>query len=188
MTVDPAALRAALEASAPPPAPGHDGPKPKDIAKAVAFGLRSTSNRPQTEAEITVKLRSRFDDGGVVEAAVGQLLDLGALDDAAFARMWVEDRGRRRSYGVARLRQELSRRQVPDAIAEQALADLEDRDEAQTATELARKRAATMPGRLEPDAVARRLQAYLMRRGYGAGLANRVAIDVSGLDRLRSWD
>ena len=165
-----------------------DAPPPKEVAKAVAFGLRSTSNRPQTVAEITDKLRGRFDDGGVVEAAVEQLVAAGALDDATFARMWVEDRGRRRSYGIARLRRELSRRQVADEIAEEALAGLEDRDEAQIATELARKRAATMPARLEPDAVARRLQAYLVRRGYGPGLANRVAIEVSGLDRYRSWD
>ena len=161
---------------------------PKDVAKAVAFGLRSTSNRPQTVAEITAKLHSRFDDGGVVEAAVGQLCDLGALDDAAFARMWVEDRGRRRGYGMVRLRQELTRRQVPADVAEEALSALEDRNEGQIAADLARKWAATLPAKLEPDAVARRLQAYLIRRGYGAGLANRVAIDVSGLDRFRNWD
>jgi regulatory protein len=160
----------------------------KAVAKAVAFGFRSTQNRPQTVAEITTKLTGRFDDGGIVEAAVEQLTAAGALDDAAFARMWVEDRGRRRGYGVARLRQELQRRKVPEDIVEVALADLEDRDELATALELARKRAATLPNKLEPDAVARRLQAYLVRRGYGQGLANKVAIDVSGLERYRNWD
>ncbi len=160
----------------------------KTVAKAVAYGLRSTQNRPQTVAEITTKLQGRFEDADVVAAAVQQLVDVGALDDAAFARMWVEDRGRRRGYGVARLRQELSRRQVPEHVAEAALADLEERDEKKTATELARRRAATMPATLEPAAVARRLQSFLMRRGYGQGLANTVAIAVSGLDRHRDWD
>ena len=159
---------------------------PKAVAKAVAFGLRSTSNRPQTVAEITTKLHSRFDDGCVVEAAVAQLTAAGALDDRVFAQMWVEDRGRRRGYGIARLRQELTRRLVPDEIAEAALADLEDRDE--VATALARKRFATLPSKLEPAAAARRLQAYLVRRGYGPGLANKIAIQVSGLDRHRDWD
>lgn len=163
-------------------------PKPSAVAKAVAFGLRSTQARPQTVAEITTKLHGRFDDGGVVEAAVEQLVAAGALDDAAFARMWVEDRGRRRGFGIARLRQELSRRQVPDEIAEQALAALDERDDLETARGLARKRAATMPAKLEPAAVARRLHAYLERRGYNSGLANKVAIEVSGLDRHRNWD
>lgn len=161
---------------------------PKAIAKAVAFGLRSTSSRPQTVAEITAKLHNRFEDGCVVEAAVEQLTAAGALDDRVFAQMWVEDRGRRRGYGVARLRQELSRRLVPDDVAEQALAALEERDEAATAEALARKRLATLPNKLEPAAVARRLQAYLLRRGYGQGLANKIAISVSGLDRHRDWD
>ena len=160
----------------------------KAISKAVAYGLRSTQSRPQTVAEITAKLGGRFDDSGVVEAAVEQLTALGALDDAAFARMWVEDRGRRRGFGVARLRQELSRRRVPDDIAEQALAVLDERDDLETARGLARKRYATMPAKLEPAAVARRLHAYLERRGYGAALANKVAIEVSGLDRHRNWD
>lgn len=168
-------------------APATD-PKPKDVAKAVAFGLRSTQQRPQTVAEITEKLRGRFDDGGVVEAAVGQLVDVGALDDAAFARLWVEDRGERRGYGTARLRRELYRRKVPDEIAEEALAALDGRDDAQTARELAKKRYATLPAKLEPAAVARRLHAYLVRRGYSEGLSNVVAIEVSGLDRHRNWD
>ena len=160
----------------------------KDVAKAVAFGLRSTQNRPQTVAEMEAKLRGRYEDEDVVTAAVEQLKGAGALDDAAFARIWVDDRGHQRGYGTARLRQELRRRLVPEEIAEEALASLDERDDLATATELARKRSRTFSPKLEPDAVARRLQGYLERRGYTSGLANKVAIDVSGLDRYRSWD
>lgn len=163
-------------------------PRSKDVAKAVAFGLRSTQNRPQTVAEIEAKLRGRYEDEDVVTAAVEQLKAAGALDDMAFARIWVDDRGHQRGYGTARLRQELRRRKVPDEIAEQALASLDERDDLATATELAHKRSRTFSPKLEPDAVARRLQGYLERRGYTSGLANKVAIDVSGLDRYRSWD
>jgi regulatory protein len=157
-------------------------------AKAIAYGLRSTQARPQTVAEITAKLRSRFDDPDVVEAAVAQLKALGALDDAVFARIWVEDRGVSRGYGRARLAQELRRRKVPQDIAEEALAVLDDRDDLETATDLARRRFASLPATLEPAAAARRLHAYLVRRGYNDGLSNKVAIAVSGLDRHRDWD
>jgi regulatory protein len=193
MAVDDDALaraRAALSSPTAGPATTDvaDSPKPSDVAKAVAFGLRSTQARPQTMAEITAKLHGRFDDGGVVEAAVAQLVAAGALDDAAFARLWVEDRGEQRGYGTARLRRELARRQVPDHLAEEALSALDDRDHAQTARDLARKRAATLPAKLEPPAVARRLHAYLVRRGYSEAMANVIAIEVSGLERFHTWD
>ena len=165
-----------------------DTAQTKSIAKAVAFGLRSTQARPQTAAEIRTKLEGRFDDNDVVEAALEQLVAAGALDDAAFARAWVEDRGRQRGYGVARLQRELTRRGVDEEIIAIALEALDDRDELGIAMELARKRARSLPASLEPDAVARRLHGYLMRRGYNQGLSNKVAIAVSGLDRYRSWD
>jgi regulatory protein len=158
------------------------------VSAAVAFLLRSTQVRPQTEAELRDKLGNRQVPADVAERALDRARSLGAADDAAFARAWVADRGVKRGYANARLRDELRRRRVPDALIETSLAAVGERDEHATATQLASKRAASMPSRLEPPAVARRLQGYLVRRGYGPALAQRVAIDVSGLDRYRSWD
>ena len=155
---------------------------------AVAFLLRSTQSRPQTEAELRDKLRKREVPADIAECALDRARQLGATDDAAFARAWVADRGVKRGYATARLRVELRRRLVPDGLIEAALATLGERSEQVTATQLASKRAAGMPASLEPPAVARRLQGYLLRRGYAPALAQRVAIDVSGLDRYRSWD
>ena len=184
----PAGASSASAASAAASAVAVDPQTAKAVSKAVAFGLRSTQQRPQTVVEITDKLRGRYEDNDVVVAAVAQLQAVGALDDAAFARAWVEDRGRRRGYGVMRLRQELRRRQVDDDVVDQALTALEDRDEFTAAVDLAKRRVVSLPAKLEPEAVARRLHAYLVRRGYNHGLANKVAISVSGLDRHRNWD
>ncbi len=74
--------------------------------------------------------------------------------------------GERREFGVARLRAELRRRLVPEPLVDAALAALEQRDDRAAATELAERRVATLPASLDPPAVARRLQAYLVRRGY----------------------
>lgn len=153
---------------------------------AVAFILRSTRQRPQTRAELAGKLQGREVPAAVAEAALDRAADLGAVDDEAFARAWVEDRGVARGYGVLRLRRELQRRGVPDAVTEQALDRLADRDPLAAATALARRRAAGMPGDLAPEVVARRLVSFLARRGYDQGLSRRVAITVSGLDR--EWD
>lgn len=153
---------------------------------AVAFILRSTRQRPQTRAELERKLHARDIGPRACEAALTRAEQLGAVDDRAFARAWVADRGRGRGYGVPRLRRELERRGVPEIVAEWALEELADRDPLAVATELARQRAARLPATLEPEVVARRLVAYLARRGYEQGLARRVAIAVSGLDR--HWD
>ena len=154
---------------------------------AFAELLRRTSQRPQTEAEITAVLARRYDEEAVAEA-VQRGRKARAIDDATFARMWVDDRGLKRGYGMTRLRDELRRRKVPEPLIEQALDTLSERDDFAAATELARKRAAAFPASLEPPAVARRLAGFLARRGYGPGLAQKVAVDVSGLDRYRSWD
>lgn len=155
-------------------------------AAAVAFVLRSTRARPQTASEVRGKLTERAYDPAVIDAAIARATELGAIDDAAFARAWIADRGIVRGYSAARLRQELQRRQVPQPLIDDALALLDDRVDLTVATDLARTRAQRMPATLAPEAVARRLLGFLARRGYPEALARRVAIDVSGLDR--QWD
>lgn len=156
------------------------------VASAVRFVLRSTKARPQTEAELRAKLRSRDHTDAAIDAAIERATALGAIDDAAFAKAWVNDRGLGRGYSALRIREELRRRCVPEGAIDDAIRLLEHRDDLSVATELARSRAQRMPDALEPEAVARRLLGFLARRGYPEGLSRRVAIQVSGLDR--EWD
>lgn len=158
----------------------------KATSSAVAFVLRSARARPQTAAELRTKLGDREYDSAVIDVAIARAVGLGVVDDAAFARAWVADRGLARGYSASRLRTELRRRRVPDALIDDALAQLEGRDDLAVATELARARAQRMPAALEPETVARRLLGFLARRGYSEALSRRVAVDVSGLDR--QWD
>ena len=156
------------------------------VGAAFAFVLSSTQHRPQTVSELRAKLAYREMPGEVIETALDRARQVGAVDDAAFARAWVEDRGRGRGYGVARLRGELRRRLVPDPLIADALASLDTRDDLAVATDLARNRLRQLPSSLQPEAAARRLDGYLQRRGYTRSLAHRVALDVSGLSR--EWD
>ena len=153
------------------------------VSEALAFILRSTAARPQTEAEIVGRLRSREVPREIADAAVEKAKALGAIDDAAFARAWVEDRGGRRGYGIARLREELRRRLISEEIIDAALDQLDHRDDLTVAMELARERARRFPGSLSREAAARRLHGYLTRRGYPNALAERVAITVAGIDQ-----
>lgn len=157
------------------------------VKRALGYLLKATSARPVTEAEAKAKLASRAIDEDVAQAALKQAKQAGAIDDAAFARIWVEDRGRRRGFGGPRLRQELTRRKVPETLIDAALAELEeDRDDLAAATELARSRAQRMPPDLPPEAVARRVAAFVARRGYPASLAQRAALTATRADE--PWD
>lgn len=161
-------------------------PSSDAVGSALRFVLRSTKARPQTEAELRAKLRGREHTDDVIDAAIVRATELGAIDDPAFARAWVNDRGVGRGYSALRIREELRRRSVPEGVIDDAMSVLEHRDDLSVATELARSRAQRMPAALEPEAVARRLLGFLARRGYPEGLSRRVAIQVSGLDR--EWD
>jgi regulatory protein len=157
-----------------------------DVRNAVAFILRSTGAKPQTEAELRRKLAGRDVDEDAIDAALVHARALRAVDDEAFARSWVAERGRDKHFGAARLRTELRRRLVPEPLIDDALAQLEERDDHAAATELAQRRLRQLPATLAPEAVVRRLTAYLVRRGHPPALAQRVAIAVSGIDR--DWD
>lgn len=161
-------------------------PSSEAVASAVRFVLRSTKARPQTETELRTKLRSRDHTDDAIDNAIERATELGAIDDVAFAKAWVNDRGVGRGYSALRIREELRRRAVPEGVIDDAMGALEARDDLSVATELARSRAQRLPAALEPEAVARRLLGFLARRGYPEGLSRRVAIQVSGLDR--EWD
>ncbi len=137
---------------------------------------------------MAAKLERRGVAADVAAVALRRAETLGALDDAAFARAWVSDQGLRRGFATPRLRHELRRRLVPAPVVEAALAALDDRDDRDAATALARARAATLPASLAPPVVARRLEGFLVRRGYPPGVARPVAIAVSGMEAYRAWD
>jgi regulatory protein len=163
----------------------HDG-RSDAVASAVQFVLRSTKTRPQTETELRAKLRAREQPDDVIDDAIARATALGAIDDVAFAKAWVNDRALGRGYSALRVREELRRRAVAEPVIDTALEVLRTRDDLAVATELARTRAQRMPAALAPEVVARRLVGFLSRRGYPESLARRVALEVSGLDR--EWD
>jgi len=107
---------------------------------------------------------------------IDDLAGRGYLDDAAFARRWVEARAGR-GYGPARLRAELRTRGVAAALIDAALATLAAETGLEQARAVARRRLGAL-GRRRPDRAAARLHDYLMRRGYGPALVSRVVREL----------
>ncbi|MGW4293698.1 regulatory protein RecX [Micromonospora chersina] len=153
------------------PAPPRDE---AEVAREIC--LRQLAVRPRTRAELAGALAKR----GISEEVADQVLDrydeVGIVDDAAFARAWVSSRHTGRGLARRALANELRQRGVDGEVAGEALDEIDEETEAETARALVDRKLRTARG--EPDAVFRRLVGMLARKGYPAGVAIRAVKDA----------
>ncbi|WP_410820830.1 regulatory protein RecX [Micromonospora sp. 050-3] len=153
------------------PAPPRDE---SEVAREIC--LRQLAVRPRTRAELAGALAKR----GISEEVSAEVLDrydeVGIIDDAAFARAWVSSRHAGRGLARRALANELRRKGVDGEVATEALGELDEETEADTARGLVERKLRTARG--EPDAVFRRLVGMLARKGYPPGVAIRAVKDA----------
>jgi len=133
------------------------------------------SRHAWTRADLRRRLVRRGATAAIAGEVVADLAARGYLDDAAFARRWVEARTAR-GYGAGRLRAELKARGVEPALIDAALTVLAPEATLERARALARRRLPAL-ARARPERVAARLAAYLLRRGYPADAVVRVVAE-----------
>jgi regulatory protein len=137
--------------------------------------------QPRTRAELERALASRGVPADAATAVLDRFVEVGLIDDEAFATAWVSSRHASRGLGRRALSAELRRRGVADDLASDAVAELSDDDEESAARALVRRRLRAMTG-LTRETKVRRLTGLLARKGFGGGLARRVVVDEVGLD------
>ncbi len=135
--------------------------------------LRLLAAEPRTRAQLASALRRRRVPDEVAEAVLGRFAEVGLIDDAAFARAWVETRHLGRGLGRRALSAELRQRGVAVEEVRAAVSSLGEQDEIATARRLVAKRVGASRGRPLPARV-RSLAGMLARKGYPAGLAYQV--------------
>jgi regulatory protein len=140
----------------------------------IAVGFLGT--RPRTRWETERRLRRAGTPEAVIVQTVERLVELGYLDDAAFARWWGEQRDRHAPRGERLVEAELRQHGVPrDVIevyrAEHRTPERPPEDEGLPTTE-AERAAAALEGHLrgrplprDPNAL-QRVGMYLVRRGF----------------------
>jgi regulatory protein len=79
--------------------------------------------RPRSVSETRRRLRQLGYRAEVVEEALGRMLELEFLDDASFARAWVESRDRARPRGEMALRRELALKGIDRALVDEVLGE-----------------------------------------------------------------
>ena len=162
-----------------PPEPGS-GPRdalrdpdadPEQVARQIC--LAQLEHAPRTRAELAAALSDRGVPDDVAAAVLSRFSDVGLVDDALFAQMWVTSRHRGRGLAGRALTQELRRKGVEDDVVREAVAGLDPEQEAATARALVDRRLRSTRG-LPTDTRVRRLAGMLARKGYRPGLAFRV--------------
>ncbi|MGC8633580.1 MAG: regulatory protein RecX [Candidatus Limnocylindrales bacterium] len=94
-----------------------------DPAPVMDAAARYLEARPRSIAETRARLTEAGYPGPLVDQVLQRMVELGYLDDLAFARAWVESRDRAHPRGEPGLRRELERKGVAREVTETVLAE-----------------------------------------------------------------
>ena len=146
-------------------------------ARARQICLRLLTAAPRTRAELAAALGRRGVPGEAAEAVLGRFTDVGLIDDAAFARAWVESRHYSRGLSRRSLSAELRQHGVEPEEIREAVSTLDPEQEVATARRLVEQKMAGTRGQ-PPEARIRRAAGTLARKGYPPGLVFRLIKEV----------
>jgi regulatory protein len=137
-------------------------------ARALAAAYAYLNRRERTESELRAHLEARELTEDEVQAAVTELTELGYLDDARYASLFVQDKRALEGWGAERIRRGLHERGVDRGLIEAALAAEAPEQELDRALELLRRRFPQPPSdRRDRD----RALGMMIRKGFDSELA-----------------
>ena len=164
----------AVNHDAPVPGSAADTPPDADPASVARnIVLRQLTAGARSRAQLADVLARRGVPDEVAQAVLDRFEEVDLVDDAEFARQWVQSRRTGRGLARRALQHELRHRGVDDETVREAVAGIDDDAEVETARELVRRR---LPSTASDDPARRqrRLAGMLARKGYGPGVALRV--------------
>jgi regulatory protein len=141
---------------------------PEAVARKIL--LDTLTGQARSRQELADKLAKRGVPDDLATALLDRFTEVGLVDDAAYARQWVESRHRSRGLAPRALAQELRRKGVGDDDTKAALEQIDEADERTAARALVDRKMRSMRG-LDPQVATRRLAGLLARKGYSSGVA-----------------
>jgi len=139
------------------------GLRESDVFQSVLDrALRFLETRPRSEREVRTRLAQKGASPDLIDRVIARLRDLRLIDDAAFARFWIENRARFSPRGARALKAELRQK----GLAADVVAEVDESvDEAAGARDLARRYARRL-AKLDRQTFRQKLWAQLARRGF----------------------
>ncbi len=110
----------------------------------------------------------------VVDGVIRRLAADRLIDDAAFAELWVHSRQNSKPRSAWMVRRELLNKGIASHIADAALSDFDDDQNARRAAAAYARRLANT----DHDTFTRRLFGYMRRRGFGASTSRRIISEL----------
>lgn len=144
-----------------------------EAARFYGDALRYLSFRPRSTSEMERYLRRRGADETALTSTMERLHRAGLVDDEAFARYWVENRGAFSPRGARALQAELRAKGVDQARIDEVL-DEKDEGEDERAYQAGLKRLRLL-ARCDEDEFRQRMYAFLQRRGFDYETARATA-------------
>jgi regulatory protein len=157
----------------PPEDPVLLGPEADAEEVARKILLDQLTGQARSRSELAAKLAKRRVPEPVAERLLDRFEEVGLIDDAAFARAWVESRQPGKGLGRRALAQELRRKGIDDDVARAALDEVGPEDEEAAARALVRRKLRSLQ-RTDRATAARRLSGMLARKGHGGDIVWRV--------------
>jgi regulatory protein len=154
-----------------------------DPAVVLDAAARFLEVRSRSVAEVRRRLTRAGYRQDLVESAIERLLELGMLDDDAFARAWVESRDRAHPRGERALRDELRLKGVDREIVDGVLDERRDADGAGSeeppdlaaARRLLARHERSLARLVDPRLRRQRAYALLARNGFDPDVCRDVA-------------
>ena len=152
---------------------------PRARAAGLIFACTLLSRKDRTQSQIISALAAEgVEDPEIVGHILGSLRAKGYVDDRRYAEETILARKRYRPTGPGFLRRMLREAGVAADIVEEGIArHYPGADEESIARRLAAGKLDTMKG-IDREKAARRLHAFLSRRGFSPGLVNDICAGV----------
>jgi regulatory protein len=161
-----------------------------DPAVVLEAAARFLEARARSVAEVRRRLSTAGYQAELIDGAITRLTELGMLDDATFARAWIESRDRARPRGERALANELRIKGLDRSVILEALEDRQTTaDEASSqdvpvsadeaaAERLLARNARTLERVADPRARRQRAYALLARNGFDPGVCASAAASL----------
>jgi regulatory protein len=129
--------------------------------------------RGRSEKELRERLKQKGFDEQAIDTVIGSLISGGFLDDRKLASSLTRYATESKHYGITGTRKFLRERGIPRDLIDTTVKDI---DETEIARKIVEKKMRTMPG-CPPEKAARRLYAFLYRKGYSPETIKRALED-----------
>jgi regulatory protein len=150
----------------------------------LAAAARFLEARSRSVVEVRRRLTGAGYRPALVEGAIERLLEVGVLDDRAFAEAWIASRDRARPRGERVLRQELIQKGIDRALIDELLEERRATDDGETsepdleaARRLLERNARSLSRVADPRQRRAKAYALLARNGFDPDVCRDVAAE-----------